>query len=264
MAVFDAFTYNGEREVLKIHLNILDKYVDTFIICEAKTTFSGIKKPLYFFRDQRWFRKWWHKIEYYVIDENYSPDELLLAQTSPNTQGATHWKREFLQKEAIKKALSHAKLQDDDLCLIGDVDEIIDPTATYESDKPFKARLRVYAYYLNNESDEQFWGTLVAQYKDIKNNCLNHMRSDTKLYSKGDPLGWHFTSMGGEEEVRRKLNDSYTKESYNTDEVQQNLKDRFSQRKDYLGRPFNFKALEEHLPPFLKENKAKYKHLWLP
>lgn len=255
--VIDAFTYNGEFQVLKLHLSVLNDYVDKFIIVEANKTFTGNDKPLYFFRDQRYFQKWWSKIEYYVVDDWDDVAVWEQAMSSPNTKGADHWKREFYIKESMQKALKKWCKPDDTL-LIGDVDEIIDPRVQYESEQPVKAKLRVYAYWLNNRSNEIFWGTLIAQYKDIADACLNHLRSDAKLHSKGPYLGWHFTSMGGENEVRRKLNDSYTEDSYNTREVQALLSDRLHTKQDYLGRPFVFTEEETEWPPYLKDNKKQF------
>lgn len=261
MAVIDIFTYNGEREILKLHLNILNNYVDKFIIVEANKTFTGYDKPLHFFQQQRYFKEFWHKIDYYVVNKWDDPVIWEQAIASPNTKGASHWKREFYIKESIHKALKHNKVQNDDTLFIGDVDEIIDPNSEFESESPVKAKLRVYAYYLNNLSSEEFYGTLICQYKDIKDSCLNHLRSNPKLYSKGPYLGWHFTSQGGLKEVQRKLNDSYTPESYNTAEVQSLLPTRHKEGMDYLGRPFHFQLSEEFWPSYLKRNKEVFQHL---
>lgn len=258
MAVIDVLLYNGETQILKLHLGMLENYVDKFVIVEANKTFTGKDKPLHFFRTQRYFEKWWPKIEYFIVNDWDDPMLWEQAITSPNTRGASHWKREFYIKESIHKALQYAGVQDDDTVFIGDVDEIIDPTVKFSSETPVKAKLRVYAYYLNNRSTEPFWGTLVAQYKDIKGEILNHMRSDTELYSQGPFLGWHFTSMGGLDEVRRKLDDSYTNESYNTPEVQQLLQERVLQGTDYLGRDFQFSVEEDDWPQYLKDNKKNF------
>lgn len=260
---YDIFTYNGEFQILKLHLNVLNDYVDKFIIVEATKTFTGNDKPLHFMRNESHFKPWWKKIDYYVMDDWDDTDIWQQAIESPNTKGASHWKREYYIKESLHKAIQRLNPLDSDLMLIGDVDEIIDPTVSYESQNPFKARLRVYAGHLNNRSNEQFWGTLVAPYKDIKGKSLNQMRSDKSLYSKGDYLGWHFTNMGGVEEVRRKLNDSYTPETYNTYEVQQQLPDRIRAGEDYLGRPFKFKQDDSEWPAYLLKNKAKYQQLCL-
>lgn len=255
------FTYNGEAKILQLHLAILNSYVDRFIIIEANKTFTGFDKPLYFFQQQRFFKDYWHKIDYYVVDHWDDSNLWEQAINSPNTKGAQHWRREFYIKEHIQKALIKFNVKDTDTLFIGDVDEIINPVSEYESDTPIKAKLDVYAYFLNNKSSEPFWGTLICQYKDIKDKCLNHVRSDTTLNSKGYPLGWHFTSMGGIEEVRRKLNDSYTPESYNTMEVQTLLPQRLKEGSDYLGRNFTFILDEQDWPSYLRQHRDKFKYL---
>lgn len=260
MSVIDTFFYNGEREVLRIHLNVLDRYVDKFIICEAKHTFSGNPKPLYFFRDQRYFQPWWHKIHYYVIKEDYTDDEIELANTSPNTWGAVHWKYEFLQKESMKKAMWEAKLHDDDVVFVGDVDEIWQDA---ELLLPAKLRLRVYTYYLDNRSSEYFWGTYVAPWGYIKDKVLNHERSRKDIRT-AECYGWHFTSMGGADEVRRKLRDSYTEDSYNKPHVRDNMEIYLRDNLDILGRPFTFHTDQSEWPDYLKKNKERYKHLLKP
>lgn len=259
--IYDCFTYNGEKDILKLHLSILAPYVDKFIICEAKTTFSGHKKPLYFFQHQRYFRDFWPKIEYYVIHENYSEAEISLAESSPNTEGPAHWKHEFLQKESIKKALVANHVQDTDTVFIGDVDEIWNESALDWCHAPFKYKMRVYGYYLNNESSEEFYGPIGAKYSQLKNECLNHLR--TSAWKTAFYGGWHFTSMGGLKEVQRKLNDSYTEESYNTKNVQALLPQRHRIGTDYLGRNFTFKINESNWPQYLKHNRDKFKHMLL-
>ena len=259
--VISVFTYNGEMKTLQLHLGILNNYVDRFVIVEANKTFSGYDKPLYFFQQQQYVKEYWKKITYHVVNNWDDTDLWEQAINSPNTKGAKHWKREFYIKENIHKALLAANVKNNDTLFIGDVDEIIDPEAKYESDTPIKAKLRVYSYWLNNQSNEEFYGTLICQYKDIRGKCLNHMRSDKALYSKGDYLGWHFTSMGGLEEVRRKLNDSYTTESYNTHEVQKSLPTRFKGNEDYLGRNFTFTLDETNWPSYLIKNRDKFKYL---
>lgn len=255
MAIIDVVTFNGERDMLKLRLNILSKYVDQFIIVEAKTTFSGHEKPLYFSKQEAHFKQWWPQIKYHVIDENYSKEERDLARNSPNTVGARHWQREFLQKESIKKALAH--LENDDIVYIGDVDEIWNPFLTFQGVQ--KLKLKVYAYWLNYRSDEQFWGPIRGTWGEMKEECLNHLR----VHAPKTPFdaGWHFTSMGGFAEVRRKLNDSYTPESYNTAEVQRLLPQRLEQGVDYLGRNFTFGIDDTEWPSYLKTHRAKYAKL---
>lgn len=249
--IVDCVMYNGEKELWDIHYNVLKDVVDEFIVIEAPTTFSGLSKPLYFNEIKSSY-----DVKYHVIDERYTKDEIALAESSPNTRGASHWKHEFLQKESIKKALTH--LKNDDIVFIGDVDEIWD-TRTLRRTFPLKLRLRVYTYYLNNRSSEKFWGTLVSPYGMIKELCLNHFR--TNAPKSNEMLGWHFTSMGGYREVVRKLINSYTEDSYWTPNVQQNLEKNIAENKDFLGRDFTYLLDERDWPRYLKENREKYKHL---
>lgn len=256
--VIDCFTYNGEKDVLGIHLNVLKDHVDQFIICEAPLTFTGKPKPLYFKEVEHLYTHL--PIKYYVIDEN-DPELWEMARNSQNTQGAEHWKREFVHKESIKKALTH--LQDDDVCFIGDVDEIWD-TDIIADDKvylqlPSKLKLKVFTYYLNNRSTEDFWGTFVSDYKTIKESCLNHLRSNLN-YRTDDTVGYHFTSLGGFNEFKRKLESSYTEESYYTPQIQAELVTRYG-NSDFLGRGFGFYKSED-LPEYVLNNKEKFIHLW--
>ena len=263
--IYDIFTYNGEADILEIRLNILKDSVDQFIIVEAPTTFSGLKKPLYFKEQKERFSPFLKKIKYFVINDYPNDSDICkLADSSSNVpkNGPEHWRREFYQKESIKKVLTH--LQDEDMCFIGDVDEIWNPEVLidYTKNDIFKLRQKVYSYYLNNRSSESWAGTMVTKYKNIKSNCLNHLRTASKTkYAYVRNGGWHFTSIGGIAEVRRKLNDSYTKDSYNTDEVQKKLEERFG-KKDYMGRNFKFWINESDLPKYILENKEKYKKLF--
>lgn len=259
---YSVMTYNGELDILKLNLSIMSPHVDKFIICESKTTFSGYRKPLYFFQHQRYVSPWWSQIEHYVIPDEFTPEEIGNAQRSPNTVGARHWKNEFLQKESLQKAMIEAGVKDDDLVIVGDVDEIVDMPIAFNPDQVTKIKLKVYAYYLNNRSDEQFWGPIITPYKNLKGQCLNHIRSSSHVKTK-EEYGWHMTSMGGLKEVQRKLNDSYTTESYNTAVVQAMLPKRHKEGLDYLGRDFRFKIDETEWPQFLKEHRKSYQHLCL-
>ncbi len=258
MKIYDIFTFNGEYDVLEIRLNILNDFVDEFIIVEAPTTFSGSPKPLYYELQKERYKKWHNKIKYFVIDENYTKEEIDLAKNSPGTVGEYHWQHEFLQKESIKKALTN--LKDDDICFIGDVDEIWNENALKDLENPIKIKLEVYSYYLNNKSSEKFWGLIKCPYYLVRQNCLNVLRRDS---AKTEYVGgWHFTSMGGYEEVKRKLQDSYSEKDYFSDKVKNNLKSNIQKRKDFLGRKFTYTIDESNLPKYILNNKEKYKYLF--
>lgn len=255
--VIDLCTFSGEYELWDLHYRALEPFVDEFHVVEFSTTFSGLNKPIY---SNAINKDKYPKATFHVNKQiHYSYAEILLATESPQTQGAEHWKREFLQKESIKQYLTH--LKDTDIVFVGDVDEIWHPRAL-KLPGTYKLKLKVYTYYLNNRSSEQFWGTLRTTYGHMKHLCLNHLRQGA-IRTK-DYYGWHFTSMGGEEALRRKLEDSYTQETYATPHVIQNIGYNIANNKDFLGRDFTYKKDETGWPKYLKENKQDYKALCMP
>jgi len=189
--IYDVFTYNGEKDILDIRLNVLYPFVDKFVIIEFDETFSGKPKPKHLLKDttEKW-AKFFDKIEYVHITKLEYLRYEILADESPNVpkNGPKHWRQEFCQKESIKNCL--LDLNDNDIVFIGDVDEIWDPNIDIVG--PHKLKLEVYSYYLNNKSSEIFYGPIVAQYKNIRDKCLNHVRT-TDLPKTDTNFGWHFT-----------------------------------------------------------------------
>ena len=66
MKIVDCFMYFDEDMMLDLRLNVLDKYVSRFIICEATYNHNGQKKKLNFNINN--FSKFKSKIDYVVLD----------------------------------------------------------------------------------------------------------------------------------------------------------------------------------------------------
>ena len=66
MAIYDCFQYFNEDHMVDIRLNILDKYVDYFVISESTKTHQGEEKKLNF--NSKNFSKFEKKIKYVVAD----------------------------------------------------------------------------------------------------------------------------------------------------------------------------------------------------
>ncbi|MEN9913146.1 MAG: hypothetical protein RLY66_554 [Candidatus Parcubacteria bacterium] len=285
--VYDIFTFFNELDLLEMRLNILDPFVDHFVIVEATETFSGKPKPLYFADNKDRFKKWEHKIIHHVIrdtpvDKKELQDRLEYLKrknlsTSIDAQiindvlnhntlgkGNIDWTKELYQKESLKKAL--ANIKDNDICYISDADEIWNPHAKmdYSKDHLFRLRQYMYAYFLNNRSSENWIGPLVAKYKNIKNEYLNDLRSEKKTsYTYVRNGGWHFTNMGGADQIRKKI-ESYGHQEYNNDTIKSRIEDMIRGNKDFIGRKFKFWVDESDLPKFILENRQKYAHLFRP
>ena len=275
--IIDVITYAGDREqeLFEIRYNILAPFVDEFRVIEFDKTFSGKSKIEYMkgsltehpilkfpFVDDN--GEEYKKVSRYMVPENVWGKYWEEAKKSPNTnygEGAKHWQREYAMKESIRDCLTD--LDDGDIIYLGDVDEIYQPFIVSDN-LIFKLKLRVYTYWLNNKSSEEFWGTIIGKYKNIKGKCLNHLRkNDSKKTETGwGDYGWHFTSIGGYDKVKEKLTDSYTEDSYATKSVLDNLEDNIKNNRDFLGRDFTYKIDESELPKYILENKERYKHLF--
>ena len=245
--VIDTFYFLNELDLLEIRLNILDKYVDKFVIIEANQTFSGVSKSLLFKENQERFAKWKDKVIYYLVDDFPLHDKIFkMAINSPNTGvGEHYWVREFYIKESARKALKN--LNDDDIVFISDLDEIWNPKLEYNPKKNevLKPKQLPYLYYLNQRTSESWlgWsGTICTRYETIKNGIINHLRTDSITeYIVMENGGWHFNSIGGKEQ---KINASQhpvvnTKADWDRREVDMRLDD-------------------SELPEFLIRNKDYY------
>lgn len=241
--IYDTFCFFNELDLLEIRLNILDKDVDYFVICESKQTFSGQEKPLYYLENKERFAKWSHKI---------------IHLEAPAGDYADAFQRAGFQKDYIRTALTH--LSDEDIVYFGDLDEIWKPQEV--GDEVYNLEQLNYCYFLNNRSSEEWVGTIVSKYKNIKNDSLNRLRAThTNQLFDG---GWHFTNMGGADQIRKKL-EAYDHQEFNLPGVKGDIENRIAEGRDYVGRTFDWQGKtfdffidESELPQYIISNKEKY------
>ena len=280
--VFDVFTFFNELDLLELRLEMLDPYVDKFVLVECVETFSGKQKHLHFSDNKQRFEKYLHKIHHHItftppksfedlqqriLDDKTNEFEkqvCIQALTTSNVpKGELHWLKEFYQKEYIRLAIENAGAEYGDLCFVGDLDEIWNPELDYsniENDAVYKLKQLVYVGYLNSKSNEPWAGTTLTKYENIEGSCLNHLRTPSKTkYTYMNKAGWHFSFMGGEDKMRSKI-EAYGHQEFNNDEVKDKVKSNLDSGKDVLGRSeFYYVIDESQLPKYLLENKQKYK-----
>ena len=124
MKIYDCFMFFDEEMLLDLRLNVMNKYVDKFVITEATYMHSGKPKKLLF--DINKFSKFKDKIIYSVVDKQPSNIVPVNEDDDYDTRGEklinNSNKREHYQREMAQKSLS--KAEPDDIILINDVDEI--------------------------------------------------------------------------------------------------------------------------------------------
>ena len=116
--------YFDEEVVLDLRLNVLDKYVDYFVIVESNFTHRGEKRSLKF--NHKKFEKFKNKIIYLIYDEEPKKIEIVNESDSKKEKSIKYILnaalRENGQREHIMKGLE--KADENDFILISDVDEI--------------------------------------------------------------------------------------------------------------------------------------------
>ena len=233
MKIFDAFLFCYELDLLEIRLNLLDPYVDYFVICESKQTHSGLEKELYYESNKEKFEKFNHKIIYNVIDAPTEED----LNTVINLYDISHnrcYQQDAYEKDSIKKVLEQY-CQDDDIVIWSDLDEVPNPDVIkdiqsfYEEDKVYNFAQENCQGYLNwvettgnvrsqtrdfeYESIPKWVGTKMCSYKILKKYTMTQMRRELpnennfRIY----PGGWHWSTVGSvgnlsyEERVYKKI-----------------------------------------------------------
>lgn len=240
--VWDCFCFFNELDLLEIRFNILDEHVDFFVLGQSEQTFSGKEKPLYFnLQDERW-SKWKDKI---------------ITAPIPKIENVDSFQRAGFQKDYLRRLL-YPDCKPDDIIYFGDVDEIWKPQ-TQEG----KLRQLNYCYYLNNRSSEEWYGTNMFLYKNIRN--LNDIRADHSVYL--DDGGWHFSNQGGADQILKKL-EAYDHQEFNREGIKSTIKEKIENGEDYVGRkydwqgkPFTFRIEEVDIPQYILDNREKWKHL---
>jgi beta-1,4-mannosyl-glycoprotein beta-1,4-N-acetylglucosaminyltransferase len=225
MKIYDCFMFFDEEMLLDLRLNVLNEYVDKFVITEATYSHNGDPKKLNF--DIKKFEKFKDKIEYIVVKD--PPPDLFVINKNDNEDARGEklilngMKRDYFQRQELEKGLLDA--EPNDLIIISDLDEIpnlenIEIKKIKSKIICFKQRMFYYKFNLLYESFPWF-GTRICKKKnlispqwlrDTKHKKYPLWRLDI-LFSKYkyhdityvENGGWHFTNIKSPEKILQKL-----------------------------------------------------------
>jgi len=116
MAIYDCFQFFNEEHILDLRFNLLNEFVDFFVIVESTIDHQGNSKKLNF--DSNKFKRFQTKIIYKVVDD-----------TKESIKKYHQWGESLVeqhQRNSIMRGLKNC--HDDDLIILSDVDEIPDLT----------------------------------------------------------------------------------------------------------------------------------------
>ena len=257
MKFFDCFMYHDEDLVLDIRLNILNQYINKFVIIESRFDHQGNKKKLNFNFSN--YIKFKDKIIYKIIDK-----------FPPNF---SDWERENYQRNFIINGLNEAS--DDDYILISDVDEIPDLSKirNYKKFKftVFEQKMFYYRVNLLNNTYPIWNGTKMCKKKYLKSpQWLRNQKVKKNSFWKFYRIkwnfvkdgGWHFSFLMDTKKIKKKIKafaHSEFNNSYFTNSKK--IKDSVNKRLDLFDRKYEYKIikLNKTFPKYILENKNKFK-----
>ena len=292
MKIFDCTLYYDEDLILDARLNILDPYIDKFIICEALFSHSGRKKELNF--DINKFPKFKDKIIYIVLETE--PKDIIYKDNSKKIEDPLDWRANAVKRIAhqrnklLEEVNKHA--DEDDYILYSDNDEI--PNLDLHNIRNEKSKIIIfeqdlYYYKFNLLCDRIKWyGTRAIKKKNlidfewlrqIKPKKYSFYRIDTlikkdkyinlRILNNG---GWHFTRIISPEEIHKKEldaehHDEYRASNKNPERIKDLIKRRMidhdhlaDSRENKYGKEFALKQLTlDKMPLYIKDNTDKYK-----
>tara|TARA_Y100000590_G_C15655998_1_gene990638 strand:+ start:690 stop:1505 length:816 start_codon:yes stop_codon:yes gene_type:complete len=262
--IFDCVTFFNESELLYLRLNILDEFVDYFVICEAKEDHRGNKKELNFNISK--FKKFKNKIIYLVIDK---------FENCKRT-----WDRQNYQRDYLINGIASAN--EDDIILFSDVDEIPNLNNFIDFFKKNSEKIgifnqKMFYYKLNLQvQDYVIWeGTRVSKKKFIKsfswlrgNVRLKNLRYKFWRFDKFKKIyeikngGWHFSFLGDAYSIAAKIK-SYTHSEYDKEKFTniKNINERILKQIDPYDRNKKLKkiSIDKNFPEYLVNNINYYK-----
>ena len=297
MKIYDCFQFFDEEMLLDLRLNIMDKYVDKFVITEATYMHNGKPKKLNF--DIKKYSKFKDKIIYVVVNDQ--PPDLYEIHDSDNDRQDTRgqklvlngYKRDNYQRE--KAADSLKNVDPEDWIIINDIDEI--PNLENVNFKEIKNKIvifkqKIFYYKFNLLYPEISWyGSKVTRKKDfispqwlrdLKHKKYPFWRLDVMLSKKKynnilhiNDGGWHFTNIKSAADIQKKLLNythhyEYEQSGLNINDLEKKISERkiiydhgVDQRKSKWSSEKTLTKIDlKKMPKYLQENCDKYSN-WL-
>jgi len=268
MKIYDCFQFFNEENVLDLRFNILNEFVDFFVLVESTTDHQGKNKKLIF--DVEKFKKFKKKIIHIVVED--TKDTIKKTHMGQNSLVERH------QRNSIMRGLKSC--QDNDLVIISDVDEIPDLNKLNLFNK--KNRYAVFSqkkfdYKLNllNETEGDWHGSKICLKKNLRSpQWLRDLKFKKYPFWRFDKIrdlqtirdgGWHFSYLQTPENLLKKIS-SFSHGEHNKPQFanSKNIEEKIKMQKNIFGLGFSYKKVEiDHtFPRYIIDNKEKLKQ-WI-
>ena len=222
----DGFMFYNELDILELRLELLDRYVDRFILVEAEVNHVGGPKELFFENNKQRFAKWLPKIMHIVVTAEEAPKE------------ENPWCREKYQRECILKGLEGGVSADgtfqvpvpaDSIVMISDVDEIPDMSKVPFEKLPHivnSVHMWMFEYSLDYLFTGEPWvGTVITNCELLKRQGPNYFRDHRWKFPVMQYAGWHLSSFGDANHVCNKMQTfAHAKDGHHATQTPQKFK----------------------------------------
>ena len=194
--LLDTFMFYNEYDILELRLEVLDRYVDRFVLVEAELNHSGGPKELLFQKNKDRYAKWLHKIEHVIVTAEESPKD------------SNPWCREKYQRECILRGLRD--VPDESIVMVSDVDEIPDLSIVPFEKLPHvfnSVHMWMFEYSMDYMfTGEPWFGTVITTAEVFRRVGPNSLRDNRWKFPHFQYAGWHLSSFGNGAHVANKVN----------------------------------------------------------
>ena len=264
MAIFDCFQYFNEDHIADLRFNILNEFVDKFVIVESTVNHQGKEKKLHF--DINKYKKFKDKINYIVVDD--TPESIKKPHEGGESLVEQH------QRNSIMKGLNNAN--ENDLIILSDVDEIPNLNKLNEYDKNnyavFSQKMYMYKFNFLNLEENNWHGSRICLKKNFKSpQWLRNLKFKKYPFWRLDKIknlqiidngGWHFAYLQTPENISNKIK-SFAHGEFNKVNIvnEKNISFKIEQGQDIFERGYKLKKVEldSTFPKYVLENKDKLK-----
>ena len=286
MKIYDCITYFNEKELFKLRLNILDKFIYRFIVIETNYSHSGKAKKFNFNINN--YTKFKNKIIYIPITEK--PKNI--KKPLKNFKRFNAIQRIEFQRNQILNSIKYAN--DNDIIIYSDSDEI--PNLENLNFNKLKERFiifkqKLFYYKFNLELKSVTWyGSRACKKKHLVD--INYLRNlkpkkypwwrfdiifkpnkhrSVKIINNG---GWHFSQIMSPKQLQTKFlndehHDEYELNKLKYEKIKDMIKKKYiiydhyadqkNLKKKWNSKIFLTKVNINNLPIYIKSNLRKYK-----
>jgi len=212
----DTFMFYNEFDILELRLELLDRYVDRFVLVESEVNHVGGPKELFFQNNKQRFARWLPKITHIIVTAEEAPKD------------ENPWSREKYQRECILRGLED--VSGDAIVMISDVDEIPD-LRIIKFEQLTNIITSVHMWMFEYSLDYLFvgepWiGTVITTCELVKRAGPNRFRDGRWKFPMIQYAGWHLSSFGNPEHIWNKFQTyAHAKDGHHTTQTPETFKE---------------------------------------